>query len=270
VKRGLRLVLEVPPGETRHISFNNHMSGRRPLTSIEERRLLRVVRRLKPRDRALITAQWLTGFRISEILSLHIGEVWRNGTLVPKIGIRPGHLKGGYGSTRWVPVSPELARALETYLAHLRRRYELTPDLPLFVSRQDGDGGIARPLHRDSARLIVRAAFAKAGIKDDGRLGSHSLRKAFARAVYDHSGHDLNLTRAALGHGNIAVTQRYLEVDEDRLFEAMAAVDFTRRSRAKEKIKMLAPGPIPAQLELLPAATPPAIPGSCSDGSQAA
>jgi integrase len=212
------------------------MAGRRPLTHTEERRLLRVVRRLKPRDRALVTAQWLTGFRVSEILSLRVSDVFRNGALVPKIGIQPSRLKGGYGSTRWVPLSLELARALETYLTDLRQRYDLTPDLPLFVSRQDGEGGKARPLHRDSARLLFRAAFARAGIEEDGRLGSHSLRKTWARRVYDQSGHDLNLTRAALGHGNVAVTQRYLEVDDDRLFEAMAAVDFTRRSRTPTPI----------------------------------
>ncbi len=211
------------------ISLN--MAGRRPLTPNEERRLLRAVRRLKARDRALVTAQWLTGFRVSEILSLRVSDVFRNGALVPKIGVRPSRLKGGYGSTRRVPVSPELGRALERQLAHLRRTCKLDPDLPLFVSRQEGEGGATRPLHRDSARLIIRAAFAKAGIEDDGRLGCHTLRKTWARRVYDQSGHDLNLTRAALGHGNVAVTQRYLDVDDDRLFQAMAAVDFTRRRR---------------------------------------
>jgi integrase len=225
------------------------MAGRRPLTPTEERRLLRVVRRLKPRDRALLTAQWLTGFRVSEILSLRVSDVFRDGSLVPKIGVKPGRLKGGYGTTRWVPLSPELARALETYLGYLRRWCHLTPDLPLFVSRQDGKGGEARPLHRDSARLIIRAAFARAGIEEDGRLGSHSLRKTWARRIYDHSGHDLNLTRAALGHGNVAVTQRYLEVDGDRLFEAMAAVDFSRKRRAPEPISRAA---APKQLDLLP------------------
>ena len=92
------------------------MAGRRPLNKIEERQFLKVTRKLPKRDRALCTAQWLTGFRISEVLSLTIGSVLRNGELVQKIGIAPRNMKGGYGRTRWVPVLPELQRALESYL----------------------------------------------------------------------------------------------------------------------------------------------------------
>lgn len=75
------------------------MAERRPLTAIEERQLLKITRRLPPRDRALVTAQWLTGFRISEILSLKLGEIMRGGALVEKIGIAPRNLKGGSGRT---------------------------------------------------------------------------------------------------------------------------------------------------------------------------
>jgi integrase len=87
--------------------------------------LLSVVRELSPRDRCLITAQWFTGFRISEILSLTVGSVLRNGAIVSKIGVAPRNMKGGYGRTRWIPVLPELNRALGSYLGWLRRRLEL-------------------------------------------------------------------------------------------------------------------------------------------------
>lgn len=33
--------------------------------------------------------------------------------VVPKIGLAPRQMKGGYGKTRWVPVVPELDRAIE-------------------------------------------------------------------------------------------------------------------------------------------------------------
>jgi integrase len=112
------------------------MAGRRALTRAEERQLLRVVRKLKPRDRALVTTQWFTGFRIHEVLSLRFGDVVRNGELVTSVGIAPRHLKGHYGRTRWVPVLPELRRALLDHLRWLRRCYEVKPTLPLFRSRQ--------------------------------------------------------------------------------------------------------------------------------------
>lgn len=98
------------------------MAGRRSLTQEEERRLLRAVRAMEPRDRALGTAQWMMGFRISEVLSWTVGTVMRNGTLVSKIGLPPRKMKGGYGKTRWVPLLPELHRALESYVGWLQRR----------------------------------------------------------------------------------------------------------------------------------------------------
>jgi site-specific recombinase XerC len=85
------------------------MAGRRSLNNEKERQLLQVVRALNLRDRALVTTQWLTGFRISEVLSLTVGSVYRAGQVVDKIGATPRNLKGHYGRTRWVPVLSEHA-----------------------------------------------------------------------------------------------------------------------------------------------------------------
>lgn len=209
------------------------MAGRRPLSHSEERQLLRVVRELEPRDRALVNAQWMTGFRISEILSLTVGSVLRDETIVDKIGITPRHLKGKRGTTRWVPVLPELRRALESWIGHMRRRWVLTPDLPLFLSREANADGTARALSRHSARRIIHAAFAQAGIANDGRLGTHTLRKTWARNVYRTSGNDIMVLRAALHHSDVSITQKYLEADETAVEAAIRGYDFTRGPRRR-------------------------------------
>ena len=208
------------------------MAGRRSLSPLEERLLLSVVRELPPRDRCLITTQWFTGFRISEILSLTVGSVLRNGEIVSKIGIAPRNMKGGYGRTRWIPVLPELHRALFSYLGWLRQRFELTPDMPLFISREGDESGNLRPLTRESARRIMHAAFAAAGIENDGRLGTHTLRKTWARKVYENSGNDIMILKSALNHSDVSVTQKYLEADEDDVMAAIAKCDFTRKPKA--------------------------------------
>ena len=207
------------------------MAGRRPLTRSEERALLKAVRKLSPRDRALVTTQWLTGFRISEVLSLTVGQVSRGGEILPKIGIAPRNLKGGYGTTRWVPILPELRRALERHLWWLSLKFQLEPRLPLFPSRKATPAGDVRPIARARAHALLKSVFARAGVADDGRLGTHSLRKTFARSVYVASGRDLMVLKRALGHSDVAVTQKYLEVDEDRVASAIARCDFTRRPR---------------------------------------
>jgi hypothetical protein len=45
--------------------------------------------------------------------------------------------------------------------------------------------------------------------------------------------------KRALGHSDVAVTQKYLEVDEDRVVSAIARCDFTRKPRK------VAPPPAP-------------------------
>lgn len=193
--------------------------------------LLSVVRELPPRDRCLITAQWFTGFRISEILSLTVDSVLRNGEIVSKIGVAPRNMKGGYGRTRWIPVLPELHRSLLSYLGWLRMRLELSPGMPHFISRErDGEGNL-RPITRESARRIMHAAFAAAGVENDGRLGTHTLRKTWTRKVYKNSGNDIMILKAALNHSDVSVTQKYLEADEDEVMAAIQGCDFTRRRK---------------------------------------
>ncbi len=209
------------------------MAGRRLRSHSEERQLLRAVRELGPRDRALVTAQWMTGFRISEILSLTIGSVLRDETIVDKVGIAPPHPKGKRGTTRWVPVLPELRRALESWIGHMRRRWVLTPDLPLFVSREKNGDGTARALSRHTARRIIHAAFARADITNDGRLETHTLRKTWARNVYRNSGNDIMVLRAALHHSDVSITQKYLEADETAVEAAIRRCDFTRGPRRR-------------------------------------
>jgi integrase len=211
------------------------MAGRRALTRAEERQLLCVVRKLKPRDRALVTTQWFTGFRIHEVLSLRVGDVVRNGELVTSVGIAPRHLKGHYGRTRWVPVLAELRRALLEHLRWLRRCYEVKSALPLFPSRQRKADGSVRFLARSQAHDVLKAVFRAAEIQDDGRLGTHTLRKTFARNVYLNGGRDIMLLKRALGHANVAATERYLEIDEQAVIEAIAKCDFTRAPRKSRR-----------------------------------
>lgn len=207
------------------------MAGRRPLTAIEERKLLKVTRRLSPRDRAFITAQWLMGFRLSETLRLRIGDIFRDGEIVDKVGIAPRNMKGGFGRTRWVPVLPELHRTLESYLGWLRRRIILHPDLPLFDSRVARADGTPKAIGRERARLIIKQVFAKAGIFDDGRLGSHSYRKTWAKHVYKNSGNCILTVKAALNHSSVEVSQAYLSVEEEEVVRAIRGCDFTRKPR---------------------------------------
>ncbi len=74
------------------------MAGSRPLTSPKERLLVRHIRRINARDRALISAQLFLGFRISEVLALTIGHVWDGSRIRARVVLPPRFLKGPAGS----------------------------------------------------------------------------------------------------------------------------------------------------------------------------
>ncbi|MBA4136668.1 MAG: hypothetical protein C0518_05060 [Opitutus sp.] len=211
--------------------------ARRPLTAAEEQRLLAVARQHpSTRDRALVLTQLYTGFRIAEVLSLRVGSVRRNGRLLPRIGVKPRFLKGKRGCTRWVPVTSELHATLELHLQRMEADSQaaglgaLSDDCPLFLRVPLGEGA-PESLSTGAARKIFARLFAQARCRNDGRLGTHTLRKTFARKVHELSGHDIHVTCAALGHSSIAVTERYLEADAREVARLIRKADWTRRPR---------------------------------------
>src|ERR1019366_8160656 len=103
------------------------MAGSRPLTPREERLLLRHIRRINARDRALISAQLFLGFRISEILTFTIGHVMHHGAIRERVALPPRFKKGKRGTTRTVLIGQELRRALERYLFRRAARGPLQP-----------------------------------------------------------------------------------------------------------------------------------------------
>jgi len=213
------------------------MKARRPLTDTEEQRVIAVARAQSPRDRALVTTQLFTGFRIAEVLSLTIGQVWRHGKVLPQIGVAPRRLKGKRGQTRWVPVVPELERALALHVSVMESQAKggLAQTQPLFAS--DVSGEPPRPLSSAQARKIFMRVFRLARVRNDGRLGTHTFRKTFARKVFILSGHNLHVTRAALGHTSIAVTERYLENRPGDIHRLVRLGDWTRQPRRKATIQ---------------------------------
>lgn len=207
------------------------MAGRRPLEKPELRILIKVLRRTNPRDRALVTTGLFGGLRSVELRRLTVGQVWCDRRIVTQIGIPPRGRKGGRGVTLWVPVGPELHRALEKLIAHrLQEEGEIALRSPLFVSRHRGPDALPRPLGRKQVYRIVMDCFRRAHITREN-TGTHSLRKTHARAVYEASGHDLLVTRDALGHASAATTERYLSIGREVVHRAVLATDWTRSPR---------------------------------------
>ncbi len=181
-----------------------------------------------PRDQAIVGLMLNLGFRISELLSLALGDVWAGGRIRPRVTVERARLKGGRScrrrsvTARSVPLNARAAAALERHLfAMFGSAGPAGLEGPLFPGRWGGR------LSRWQANRIVHQVLAAAGIEASGgrgEYGTHSLRKTFCLRVYRASGHDLALVRAAMNHSHIDTTQKYLPVEAGAVERVIMAI----------------------------------------------
>ncbi len=196
----------------------------RALNPDQETKLRGVIGTLSRRDRALLLLALHGGFRIRETLRVRVGDVWDGMQVRARLQIERRGLKGGAGvrrkavSSRVVPLHPIAAGAIRDYLLERQAAGTLQMRGPLFLSREGGGAlGVLQ------AWRVFRRALAAAGMTGVG-YSTHATRKTFARRIYEASNHDIELTRAALGHASILSTQRYLRVadsEAERLILAL-------------------------------------------------
>lgn len=167
------------------------------------------------RDRALFLLGVKSGFRISELLSLRVGDLVERGRMVDRVTVARRHMKKK-AEGRTVLLHPVAKAAVADWLTVLGERLEVGPATPVFFSRE-GD----KAMSRYRAWQILKAAYRRCGLA--GKLGTHSLRKSFASRVYEHLEHDLVLVQKALGHRNIASTISYLGFNEQAIDRAILA-----------------------------------------------
>ena len=214
------------------------MKGTRPLDNDEIRRVSAAFTgTYEVRNRGLFMLGVSTGGRISELLSLRIGDVYQNKKPVSDLLYSKSIVKGGEVS-RSVPVNADGRKAIDEIVSWHREQYRrINATRPLFPSRHNS-GTVA--LHRQTAHAILKTAFMEAGL--NGHIATHSLRKSFAQRLYDKTG-DIYLVQELLGHRNISTTQKYLGVnyaDAKAAVEAIALITESDRttlsSRSLEEI----------------------------------
>jgi len=182
-------------------------TGCRPLSDDEIERILSECHgRYASRDRLLILLGVYTGFRISEILSLCISDVWDGTHARSSVRVAAGFMKG----KRYSRVMPLHARVRGAIKAWLWENGQMTlsyDDPPLFPSQQT-----SRALSRRQVVDILIGAAERAGIDSD-RIATHSLRKSFARRMWESPLVERDPAKMArlLGHSNWSNTLRYLE-----------------------------------------------------------
>lgn len=182
------------------------MIGCRPLTDLELDKIKRSFK--SKRDVALFILGTKTGLRISELLSLTIGDVsGATGTVLDRLTLHRRNTKGRT-SGRSIALHHDAKIALLDWLAE----YPTYPTAPLFPSLNNAHRTPNRPMSRISAWRIIKHAVDQLGL--EGKIATHSMRKTFANNVYHRLDKDLLRTKQALGHKDINSTISYLSFDQ--------------------------------------------------------
>jgi len=152
------------------------------------------------RDKALISVLYATGLRVSELISLKVGNL---------------HLEEGYltcigkgDKERIVPIGQEATDWVKRYLADARTKLAARSSPWLFVNARGG------PLSRVGFWKLLKEYGLKAGIART--ISPHVLRHSFATHLLDR-GADLRAIQMMLGHADLSTTQIYTHVLEARL-----------------------------------------------------
>lgn len=146
------------------------------------------------RDAAMLSLLYTTGMRVSELVSLDETDLnLEEGTV---------QCQGKAGRTRTVPIAPQAAAALRTYLDKARSAIAGAEVSSLFVNHRGSR------LTRQGFWLILKAYAEKAGIKD---ITPHTLRHSFATHAVKQ-GAELSDVQRQLGHVNISTMQVYRQL----------------------------------------------------------
>ena len=157
------------------------------------------------RNNIILSLLYVTGMRISELVSLTISSIQFDEALIAVSG------KGGKG--RLVPIPKKVLKELDKYIQDIHPRLTETNHsnfratdflFPLVYS------GKIRHISRQSFWMILKEIAKKAGVESE--VSPHKLRHSLATHLM-RKGANLRSLQLLLGHENLSTVQIYTHVD---------------------------------------------------------
>lgn len=221
------------------------MKGTRPLTNAEIRQVRDAFDgTYAERNRGLFMLGVSIGGRVSELLSLTVGDVWQNGHPVSDLQFDKNIVKGKENA-RTIPVNSDGCRAIEKLIAWHREHFkdglfdDINPTRSLFPSQK------GQALNRQAVHKILEKAFVAAGL--NGKLATHTLRKTFAQRLYQQC-NDIYMVKELLGHKNIATTQAYIGVNYITAQDAVEAMSLDAEDHPRDPLDDFEPEKLVAKV----------------------
>ncbi len=168
---------------------------------------------LTVRDRAILELFYSSGLRLSELVSLDVGDI--------DFSAGEARVTGKGNKTRIVPVGRYAQIAIRQWLS-VRPQIAKENEQAMFVSRRGGRLA-TRSVEKRLKDWAIRQGISR-------NVHPHMLRHSFASHMLESSG-DLRAVQELLGHQNISTTQIYTHLD----FQHLAKVFDSAHPRAKRK-----------------------------------
>jgi len=168
---------------------------------------------LEIRDLAMIELFYSSGLRLSELVSINMGDIDREDATLEVTG------KGN--KSRRVPVGRKALEALQAW-GKVRPLLAQAVEPALFVSKR------GTRIHPRTIEQRLKRWAMKQGANRN--IHPHMLRHSFASHLLESSG-DLRAVQELLGHADISTTQIYTHLD----FQHLAQVYDNAHPRAKKK-----------------------------------
>jgi integrase/recombinase XerD len=146
------------------------------------------------RDQAMLETLYATGMRVTELVTLNVGDVDLDDAAV--------RCSGKGGRQRVLSIRPSAVEALSNYLSDGRQILAADAEEALFLNHRGSR------LTRQGFWLILKSYAGQAGIGD---ITPHTLRHSFATHALRH-GAELRDVQQMLGHVSISTTQVYRQV----------------------------------------------------------
>ncbi len=177
----------------------------KPISISQVRQLLEQPAKLNTleakRDKAMLELLYASGMRISELVSLNLGDVNTREGFVRCFG--KGHKE------RIVPIYEQAARLVKEYAEETRPKLARKKnEVALFLNPR-GDR-----LTRQGFWQKLKEYAKSAGL--DSRVSPHTLRHSFATHMLS-GGADLRAVQELLGHANISTTQVYTHLTSEHV-----------------------------------------------------
>ncbi len=153
------------------------------------------------RDKAMLHLLYASGMRVSELISLNLGDVNTTDDIVRCLG------KGQ--KERLIPIYRQASLAVEEYIREARPRLARSDtEKAMFLNRR------GERLTRQGFWQILKGHAKAAGLEEE--ITPHTLRHSFATNMLN-GGADLRSVQELLGHANISTTQVYTHLTTEHV-----------------------------------------------------